>query len=184
VNFVASVVLPDGTRQPALRITDIYVKEANGKWNQAGSNTYAHPDSIEARMTAAVRLPEPLRKQLLADREAVWRAWFAGDTQRLAELLPDDTIAINAGEAEWPGREAILESSRQFAAAGNKLLRLEFPKTEIRAYGRTAVLYTTYVFETESPGGQRTTSTGRATEFFVYRNGKWLNPGWHMDSGQ
>ena len=184
VNFIADVVLPDGSKQRSLRITDIYVKEANGKWNQAGSNTYAHPELIEARMSAAMRLPEPLRKQLLADREAVWRAWFAGDTKQLGDLLPADTIVINSGEGDWPGREAILESSKQFAAAGNKLVRLEYPKTEIRAYGRTAIIYTTYLFETESASGQRNTSTGRATEIFVFRNGKWLNPGWHMDSGK
>lgn len=184
VNFIADVVLPDGSRQHSLRITDIYVKEANGKWNQAGSNTYAHPDAIEARMSTPTRLPDPVRKQLLADREAVWRAWFSGDARRLMELLPDDTIAIDAGSDEWPGRDAILESSKQFAAAGNKLVRLEFPRTEIRSYGRTAIIYTTYLFETESAAGERQVSSGRATEIFVFRNGKWVNPGWHMDSGK
>lgn len=185
VNFIADVVQPNGTRQHSLRITDIYVKEANGKWNQAGSNTYAHPERIEAQMSAAARLSESMQKNLLAAREAVWRAWFAGDTAQLTELLPDDTIAIDSGGGDqWPGRDAILESSRQFAAAGNKLVRLEYPKTEIRAYGRTAIIYTTYLFETESPNGQRNTSSGRATEIFVYRNGRWLNPGWHLDSGK
>lgn len=184
VNFVADVVWPSGTREHALRITDIYVKEASGKWNQGGSNTYAHADRIEAQMSAATRLPESLQKSLLIAREAVWRSWFAGDTKQLGELLPDDTIAINSGEGEWPGRDAILESSKGFAASGGKLVRLEFPKTEIRAYGRTAIIYTTYLFETESAAGQRNTATGRATEVFVFRNGKWLNPGWHMDSGK
>ncbi len=184
VNFTADMVLPDGSRRPWLRITDIYVKEAGG-WNQAASNTDQHPAAREAQMAADVHLPEPARKSLLAAREAVWRAWFAGDTKQLTELLPEDTIAINSGgEEEWPGRDAILESSRQFAAGGNKLVRLEFPRTEIRAYGRTAVIYTTYLFETESSNGRRSTSTGRATEFFVLRDGKWLNPGWHLDSGR
>jgi ketosteroid isomerase-like protein len=184
VNFTADMVLADGTKRPWLRITDIYVKEAGG-WNQAASNTDQHPAARDEQMSATIRLPEPAQKSLLAAREAVWRSWFAGDTKRLTELLPEDTIAINSGgEEEWPGRDAILESSRQFAAAGNKLVRLEFPRTEIRAYGRTAVIYTTYLFEIETAAGQRSTSSGRATEFFVLRNGKWLNPGWHMDSGK
>ncbi len=185
VNFLADVVLPNGTRQRSLRITDLYIKEANGKWNQAGSNTYSHPDAIERQMSAATTIPEPLQKSLLAAREAVWRSWFAGDTQKLTELLPDDTIAINAGGGDqWPGLAAILESSKAFAAAGGKLIRLEFPKTEIRSYGRTAIIYTTYLFETETAAGQRNISSGRATEIFVFRNGKWLNPGWHMDNGR
>jgi len=100
------------------------------------------------------------------------------------ELLPEDTIAIGPSDENWPNRDAILESSRQFAAGGGKLIRLEFPKTEIRAYGRTAIIYTTYLFETKSRDGQRNTSSGRATEMFVLRKGKWLNPGWHMDSGK
>lgn len=184
VNFTADVVLPDNTRLTVLRITDIYTKQSNGKWIQSASNTGPHPDQVERQFAAAVRLPEPAQKSLLAARESVWRSWFAGDTKQLAELLPDDTIAINASDDEWPGRDAILESSKQFAAGGNKLIRLEFPKTEIRAYGRTAILYTTYLFETESKEGQRSVSSGRATEVFVLRNRKWVNPGWHMDSGK
>ncbi len=184
VNFIADIVLPDGARRPSLRITDIYTKQKDGSWIQSASNTFAHPAAIEAQMSSPVRLPEPARNNLLAAREAVWRAWFAGDTTQLTQLLPDDTIAINSeGGDQWPGRDAILESSKQFVASGSKLVRLEFPKTEIRAYGRTAIIYTNYLFETESVSGQRNISTGRATEVFVFRNGKWLNPGWHMDNG-
>jgi hypothetical protein len=35
--------------------------------------------------------------------------------------------------------------------------------------------------ETES-GGKHEVSSGRATEIFVFRDGKWVNPGWHTDS--
>ena len=182
VNFTADIILPNGQKQPSLIITDIYTKQKDGKWIQAASNTHSHPAATENQMSAAIRLPEPVQKTLLAAREAVWRSWFTGDTKQLGELLPSDTIAINAGPGDWPGRDAILESSKQFAAAGNKLIRLEFPKTEIRSYGRTAIIYTTYLFETENAAGQRNVSSGRATEMFVFRNGKWLNPGWHMDA--
>ena len=63
-------------------------------------------------------------------------------------------------------------------------MRLEYPRTEIRLYGDVAILYTTYVFEVESPDGKRETSAGRGTEIFVRRNGRWVNPGWHLDSGK
>jgi len=47
----------------------------------------------------------------------------------------------------------------------------------------TAVIYSIYSYELEV-GGKRTTNTGRVTEVFVLRNGQWVNPGWHMDSGK
>ncbi len=31
---------------------------------------------------------------------------------------------------------------------------------------------------------KRATSPGRATEVFVRKNGRWTNPGWHLDSGK
>jgi hypothetical protein len=38
------------------------------------------------------------------------------------------------------------------------------------------------VLETQVDGKQSALS-GRATEMFVYRRGKWVNVGWHLDSG-
>jgi hypothetical protein len=61
-------------------------------------------------------------------------------------------------------------------------VRLEFPQTELQVYGRTAILYSKFVCETEV-GGMHTTRSGRATEMFVYRQGNWVNVGWHIDSG-
>jgi hypothetical protein len=31
-------------------------------------------------------------------------------------------------------------------------------------------------------GGRRSVSSGRATEIFVLRSGRWVNPGWHTDA--
>jgi ketosteroid isomerase-like protein len=81
----------------------------------------------------------------------------------------------------WNDRQGVLEGSARFAASGGKLVRLEFPKTEIQAYGYTAIVYSNYVYEIEQ-GGQRRTNTGRVTEVFVNRNGGWLNTSWHMDT--
>ena len=60
-------------------------------------------------------------------------------------------------------------------------MRLEFPKTEIQSYGYTSIIYSTYLYELEKDG-KRMPHSGRVTEVFVYRDGQWVNPGWHMDS--
>ena len=94
-----------------------------------------------------------------------------------------ETIAINAGEKEWQGRQAILEGAKGFADSSGKLTKLDFPKTEIQVYGNTILIYTTYLYETEV-NGTRSTASGRATEMFVRRGDDLVNVGWHMDSGK
>ncbi|HTD86989.1 MAG TPA: nuclear transport factor 2 family protein, partial [Candidatus Binatia bacterium] len=109
-----------------------------------------------------------------------------GDRATLEKLIPEETIAIGSGEdASWGKRQQIRDGSTRFAKSGGKLLRLEFPKTEIQMYGMTAVLYSTYSYELEMVGvDKHETNSGRVTEVFVLRNGQWVNPGWHMDSGK
>ena len=184
VCFVADVQSnwPGNLPQRALRICDFYTKD-NGKWIQSGSYTDLHPDSSEERMAAPRQFGDPMKKRLLDAREAVWRAYFAGDRATLEKLIPEETIAINAHDDNWSGRAKVLEGSAEFAKNGGKLIKLEFPKTQIQMYGMTAVVYSTYSYELEV-GGQRSTSSGRVTEVFVLRNGQWVNPGWHMDSGK
>jgi hypothetical protein len=143
--------------------------------------------AIHARSDIASQQPQQLtpeqRRQLLADREKVWRAYFTNDQKHLNAVIPPETIAINAGEEQWADRAAILAGAQQFAQSGAKLVRLEFPRTEIQVYGDVAILYTTYLFELESEG-QRQAYAGRGTEIFVRRNGVWVNSGWHLDSGK
>jgi hypothetical protein len=50
-------------------------------------------------------------------------------------------------------------------------------------YGNTAILYSKYAYELEV-NGKPSAQSGRATEVFVYRDGKWVNSGWHLDSGK
>jgi len=121
------------------------------------------------------------RVGLLKAREAVWRAWFANDREALERLVPPDTIVISAGEEKWKNQTDILQSAAQFQAAGGKLVRLEFPRTEIQRFGDVAITYSQYLYETEA-GGKRSLTSGRVTEIFVLRSGKWTNPGWHTDS--
>lgn len=183
VDFVADAVLPGGNK-PVFRIMDIYTKNRDGSWIQSASHTVFHPAMTASLAAQGVELSESQKTRLLAAREELWRAWFANDREKLNRMLPEDTLAINSGDGPWQDRAAILEGAQQFAASGGKLVRLEFPRTEIRMYGYTAILYTTYLIETESGQGEKHTSSGRATEVFVLRDGKWVNPGWHMDSGQ
>ena len=182
VPYVADVtyVFPGGTVTQKLRVFDVYAK-LDGGWNQVGSDTQLHPDSLAAAMESFRPMSPDEKKSLLATREAVWRAWFANDTPQLTELIPPELIAIDTSE-KWETREDELAGAKDFAAKGGKLLRLEFPQTEIQAYGRTAILYTKFVLETEM-AGKRTSLSGRATEMFVFRHDKWVNVGWHLDTG-
>ena len=173
---------PGGPFQRALRICDFYTKD-NGKWIQSGSDTALHQDSLNAQLQSPRALPEQMKTALLKAREDVWRAYFSGDRATLEKLIPAETVAIEAGNDTWSNRQAVLDSSAEFAKSGGKLLKLEFPKTEIQVYGFTAMVYSNYAYEIEA-GGQRINQAGRVTEVFVLRNGQWVNPGWHMDSGK
>ena len=123
------------------------------------------------------------RGQLLKAREAVWRSWFANDASTLRELVPPGTIVISSGEPQWKYQSEVLQSAVDFQAQGGRLVRLEFPRTEIQRFGEVAILYSKYIVETEMKG-KRTVSSGRATEVFVLHNGQWTNPGWHTDAEQ
>jgi hypothetical protein len=118
---------------------------------------------------------------LLRVREAVWRAWFDNDARILRELVPPETIVISAGEKQWKHQAAVLQSAAEFRAQEGKLIRLEFPRTEIQQFGEVAILYSEYRVET-AMNGKRSISAGRATEIFVLHDGKWTNPGWHTDA--
>jgi ketosteroid isomerase-like protein len=162
------------------RIMDIYAKR-NGQWNQAASHTVVDPAWRAHQLSQPAILPPPAKQQLLQAREAVWRAFFTNDQAQLDKLVPADTIVLEtAGEKPFAKKAQIMEAARELAQSGNKLVRLEFPQTEMQVYGDTAIIYTTYLYELENSKGERHTSAGRATEIFVRRGGIWVNPGWHL----
>lgn len=179
VSFNADIEARGGGSS-TLRILDVYAKR-NGAWIQAASHTVVHPAAIGKQISTPSTVSPPMRESLLKAREAVWRAFFNHDRAALEKLIPEETIAINEGPGEWANRAAILASSKGFAESGGKLLRLEFPKTEIQVYGATAIIYTTYLYELEVQG-KRSTTQGRGTEIFVRRNNEWVNSGWHLDT--
>ena len=182
--FVADVVAntPAGLSTRTLRITDFYTKQ-NGQWIQTGSDTQLHPESINAQFQSLRTLPEQSKKELLEAREGVWRAYFSNDRAALEKLIPAELVTVGDHPNGFGTRASVFEGASRFAQGGGKLLRIEFPKTEMQVYGFTAVLYSTYVYELEQ-GGKRSETSGRATEVFVYQNGHWVNPGWQLDSSK
>jgi hypothetical protein len=182
VNFLGGFQRKDGNATVALRrlrIMDIYAKR-KGSWIQVASHTAVDPNWRAEQMSQPRTITPEIRERILAAREAVWKAWFANDRALLDKLIPEEAIAIDSGEESWSNRAAILDGAKRFAESGGKLVRLEFPKTEIQAYGNTVIIYTTYVFETEV-NGKRTTQSGRGTEMFVRRGDDLVNVGWHLD---
>jgi hypothetical protein len=183
VNFLGGFQRKDGNTAVTLRyfrIMDIYAKR-NGNWIQVASHTAIDPKWRAEQMSKPRTISPEMREQILAKREAVWKAWFGNDRAALEKLIPEEAIAI--GDDGWSNRAAIFASAKSFADSGGKLVRLEFPRTEIQAYGNTVIIYTTYTYETEV-NGKRSTSNGRGTEMFVWRGDELVNTGWHLDSQQ
>ena len=120
-------------------------------------------------------------QQLLAVRKSVWLAWFANDRRTLHDLVPADTIVISGGEKNWKHQAEVFRSAAEFQASGSKLVRLDFTHTEVQHFGDVADVWSDYRLATGAHG-KLSTSTGRASEVFVRRNGRWINPGWHTDS--
>jgi hypothetical protein len=132
--------------------------------------------------TATCFAAEPAdSSDLLQVRETVWRSWFTNDAVTLRQLVPPETIVISSGETQWKHQPDVLRTAAQFQADGGRLVRLEFPRTEVQRFGQVAILYSKYTVETELHG-KRSVSSGRVTEVFVLRDGHWTNPGWHTDA--
>ena len=179
-SFVADVdsVYGDDKITYKLTLVDVYHKDPSG-WIQVASSTNPHPDTVEQQMSQVWRLSDEDRAAILAAREAVWRAWFAGDTEALSRLVPPELITLGPGNDPFATRDSNLTQSREFVRAGGKLTRLTFPRTEFQAYGRTVTLYTSYETDVAS-GGETHKERGVATEVFVLQNGRWINTGWQV----
>jgi hypothetical protein len=162
------------------RIMDVYAKR-KGNWIQVASHTVVDPEWKLEQMSKPLAVTPQIREQVLTAREAVWRAYFANDQAALTRLIPDEAIAIDNDVEEWSNRAAILAGAKRFADGGGKLVRLEFPKTELQIYGNTIIVYTTYSYELEMQG-KRITQRGRGTEIFVRRGNELVNTGWHLDA--
>jgi len=129
---------------------------------------------------AVTQSPAQSDNELLRVRRSVWLAWFAGDIPTLEQLVTPETVVMSAGETGWKHQQDVLMESREFHKNGGRLIRLEFPRTEVQHFGDVAIVWSDYVLELEV-GGKTNMSKGHVTEIFVRENGKWINPGWHTE---
>jgi Domain of unknown function (DUF4440) len=127
-------------------------------------------------------VPEQVRKELLEARATAWGAFFQKDQKVLEEILAPELIAIQQHADRWEDRTRLMKMAKAMNEQGARVLRLEFPRTEIQLFGDTAILYYTYVFEMAIQG-RVSLDAGRGTEVFVRRGGKWVDAGWHLDNG-
>jgi hypothetical protein len=136
-------------------------------------------DSVGAQGSAPT---EEIRKELLEARSTAWRAFFQKDLTVLEQILAPELIAIQEQVERWDNRASLLKMAQSMKERGVQLTRLEFPRTEIQLFSNTAILYYTYVME-QRLGDQAVVDSGRGTEIFIRRDGKWVDVGWHLDQG-
>jgi hypothetical protein len=147
------------------------------------ASTHAAEESSSQKAVApATQLTERVRKELLAARETAWRSFFQKDASVVEKILAPELIAIQQNEETWDNRAHLVALAKSMSGRGVELRRLEFPHTEIQLFGDTAILYYTYIME-QALGKNVAVDAGRGTEVFVRRDGRWVDVGWHLDSG-
>jgi len=102
--------------QQKLTILDVFHKERRG-WTQVASNTSLHGDEMMRQMSASRGIGDDEKKELLAAREAVWRAWFAGETAALTRALPSELVTIEP-DGSFGTLKSNLDGSSGFATGG------------------------------------------------------------------
>ncbi|MDQ2669759.1 MAG: nuclear transport factor 2 family protein [Gemmatimonadota bacterium] len=130
--------------------------------------------------------PQPdsaTQQEILTLREAAWRTWFANDQEGFKRVVPAELIALGWDGGEWQNRAATLEAMQGFAGSGLRLTTLEFPRNEFQQYGDVVILYTRFRLVLTGQDGEAHETTGRGTEVFVRRDGRWIHTGWHLDEG-
>jgi hypothetical protein len=125
---------------------------------------------------------DKVRAELLTAREVAWRSFVQKDPAVVEGILAPELIAIQENSDRWENRERLVELAKSMGERGVQMTRLEFPRTEIQLFGDTAILYYTYIME-QKLGANTAVSAGRGTEVFVRRKGRWVDVGWHLDSG-
>ena len=135
--------------------------------------------AAQTRGVATQNVDAKTRAELEQARDAIWRAWFAGDVAALYKLVPS---ALAAGSPRsWEDRTQTVAGSSDFAKSGGRLVELRFDSTTIALNGDVAMMYSRYLTVTVDAQGKRDTVRGRAAEVFVRQKGAWVNPFWYLD---
>lgn len=121
------------------------------------------------------------RAELLSVRELAWRAWFTNDRAAFVKLVPDELIAIGWDGGPWADRQGSMANMAKFAESGQTISALEFPRTEFQRYGDVVIMYSTFRISLKGKDGKSQEISGRGTEVFVVRNGRWIHTSWHLD---
>ena len=139
-----------------------------------------------ARVLGALLLAAPLmpvagqqptaaqRTALIAAREAVWRAYFNGDSLGLVSALPERMVGMGKH------RDAIIADAIGFRQGGGTLVSVTFTDDEFLLEGTMALILSNYRVVTRHNGKEGVMS-GKAIEVFTLKDGRWLNPYWHLD---
>lgn len=129
--------------------------------------------------------PEPdsaTQREILTLRQAAWRSWFANDRAAFERVVPAELVALGWDGGPWDDRETTLAAMAEFARSGNRLSSLEFPRNVFQRYGDVVILYTRFRIVLSGGTGDAREITGRGTEVFVRRDGRWIHTGWHLDT--
>ena len=129
--------------------------------------------------------PQPdsaTQREILALRVAAWRTWFANDRTGFVRVVPDELVALGWSGGPWDDRTRTLAGMEEFAKGGMTLTTLEFPRNVFQQYGDVVILYTRFRLVLSDRAGQAQETTGRGTEVFVRRRGRWIHTGWHLDT--
>jgi len=129
--------------------------------------------------------PQPdaaTQREILAIREAAWRAWFGNDQAALTRIVPAELVALGWDGGAWDDRLRTLAQMREFAKGGRTLTSLAFPRNVWQQYGEVVILYTGFRLTLTDRAGKAEEISGRGTEVFVRRRGRWIHTGWHLDT--
>jgi hypothetical protein len=69
-----------------------------------------------------------------------------------ADVGAAGSIVISAGEEKWKNQTEVFADAAGFQKAGGKLVRLEFPRTDVQRFGDVAILWSDFLFETDVAG--------------------------------